>query len=422
MIEQTAGAAGTVMFVDDDADVLTSARVLLSRHQWRLVAARSPAEAWSVLAAERPDVILLDLNFSHGATTGQEGFDWLSQLRAHDPSAVVVVVTGHSGVNVAVRAMKEGASDFVMKPWSNARLVDTVSEAFKLAARRHGRDTAAGTDDELLLGDSMGIRRVRDLVARTAKVDASVLFLGPAGAGKSLAARMVHARSVRASAPLLTLDLRAGIIASEFPAVLESKVNAAAGGALILDEISALTPSSQAELLAWIGRRADVRWMATSRASRDDLQHIRDDLLAELSTVEIILPPLIERDDDALLLMEHFVRMFSRRLGCPPKPLDAAATDLLRSGALPAHVRGLRQAAERAVAISEKDLIGAEDLISAGAGTTRADGGGDLNLARSEKAIVEAALKRHAHNISGAAKSLGLTRAALYRRMVKHGL
>lgn len=403
-----------VLLVDDDPDVLTSARVLLARNGCQVVAARSPAEAWGVLAEAPADVILLDLNFTRGATSGTEGFQWLSEVRAQDPEAVVVVMTGHSGVSVAVAAMKAGASDFVMKPWSNARLLDTVRDAVALRRQRRGGGPVAVDEEALLIGDSPAIRRARDLIGRVAPTGASVLVTGPAGSGKSLAARVLHARSGR-EAPMARLDARDLTPESAAGAVRRAAAEAA-GGTLVLEEAGALPGPGQSALLGLIEEGLPARLVSTAR---DPPIGLRGELLARLNTVEIALPTLLERGEDVLLLAEHFVRLYSRRYGKAPKPLAQAAVERLQARPPAGEVLGLRQAIERAVVLAEGDVFTAEDLAPPEAGQPATS---DLNLARSEKAIVEAALKRHAHNVSQAARELGLTRAALYRRMVKHGL
>jgi DNA-binding NtrC family response regulator len=332
---------------------------------------------------------------------------------------VVVVVTGHSGINIAVAAMKAGASDFVMKPWSNARLLDTVRDAVALSRQKRGAgQPAAAVDEEaVILGDSPGLQRARDLIGRAAPTGASVLVLGPPGSGKSLAARVLHARS-RRPGPLVRLDAR-DLTAETAAGALRQAAAEAAGGTLVLDEAGALPGPGQAALLALLEGGLEARIVSTAREAPE----LREELLARLNTVEVRMPPLRERGDDVVLLAEHFVRLFSRRYGKAPKPLDASALEVLKAQPPAGDVRGLRQAAERAVVLSEGDVLSAADLAAAPAQGAAAGGGApDLNLSRSEKAIVEAALKRHAHNVSHAARELGLTRAALYRRMVKHGL
>jgi DNA-binding NtrC family response regulator len=418
MGEGLSSTATTVLLVDDDPDVATAARVALSREGYRVLSAASPAEAWSVLAAEPVDVILLDLNFTRGETSGEEGFRWLAELRAQDPGAVVVVVTGHSGINIAVAAMKAGASDFVMKPWSNARLTDTVRDASILARERRGAAPAAPAVDEeaLIVGDSEAVRRARDLIARAAPTGASVLIRGPAGSGKSLTARALHARSER-SGPLVRVDA-AALSPDDAEAALRRAAAEAAEGTLLVEEPSALPPSGRAALVGLLESGLPARLIANTREAVET----GDDLLARLATVEVVLPPLSARGDDVVLLAEHFVRLFSRRYGKAPRPLDDSALDLLARSPPPGEVRGLRQVCERAVVLADGDVLSAADLAPAPAAGPAPGAQPDLNLARSEKAIVEAALKRHAHNVSHAARELGLTRAALYRRMVKHGL
>jgi DNA-binding NtrC family response regulator len=417
MVDRLSSESGVVLFVDDDPDVLTAARVLLERNGFAMLAAQSPSEAWTLLAAQPVDVILLDLNFTRGATSGDEGFRWLAEIRAHDPDAVVVIVTGQSGVNIAVAAMKAGASDFVMKPWSNPRFLETVRAA--QAVRRQRRMTAARepeTLDEnlLILGESAPMQRVRDLVGRVAPTVAAVLIRGEAGAGKSLVARNLHARSGRSGA-----FVRMDVSGSSGEGAIAQAAAEARGGTLFLDEIAALSPSAQGEVLALLDARADVRLVSASRAHPAGL---REGLLDQLATVEIVLPPLTERGDDAVLLAQHFVRSFSLRYGHSPKSLDGAAAIFLRTQPPPGEVRGLRLAAERAVVLGAGATLTAADFAPSALSESARPGQIDLNLARSERTIVEAALKRHAHNVSQAAKELGLTRAALYRRMVKHGL
>jgi DNA-binding NtrC family response regulator len=419
MGEGLSSESGRILIVDDDPDVVTSAQVLLQRNGFAMAVAASPAEAWSVLAAEPIDVILLDLNFARGATSGAEGFEWLAEIRAHDPDAVVVVVTGHSGINIAVAAMKAGASDFVMKPWSNPRLVETVRAAVALRRRRRaGAGDAPPLDDDLLLvGDSPAMKRVRELIARVAPTGAAVLIHGEAGTGKSLVARVLHARSGR-TGELVRVDVRG--LGADAAEALARAAGEARDGTLFLDEVAELSAAAQARLLALLDANPDLRVVSTTRSS-EGLAGLRDDLLARLNTVEVFAPRLDARGGDLELLLEHFIRLFARRYGRAPKPLDPSVIDLLRAQPAPAHVRGLRQATERAVVLSDADVLTAADFAPPASGPQGA-AAGDFNLARSERAIVEAALKRHGHNVSHAARDLGLTRAALYRRMVKHGL
>jgi DNA-binding NtrC family response regulator len=260
---------------------------------------------------------------------------------------------------------------------------------------------------------------VRELIARAAPTGAPVLIHGEAGTGKGLVARVLHARSGR-TGPLVRLDVRG--LGADAPEALARAAGEAAGGTLFLDEALELSPAAQARLLALLEAGPDLRLVSATRPGADGRGALRDDLLARLNTVEMFLPRLDARGEDLELLLEHFIRLFARRYGRAPKPVDPSAVDLLKAQPMAGNVRDLRQAAERAVVLSGADILTAADFAAPTPAAEGSETGGDFNLARSEKAIVEAALKRHAHNVSHAARELGLTRAALYRRMVKHGL
>lgn len=430
-----------VLVVDDDADVQAAAALLLTRHGFAVEAAPGPAEAWSALAAGAPDVVLLDLNFRRGAISGEEGLALLAEIRAQDPDAVVVVVTGHSGISVAVAAMRAGASDFVTKPWSNARLVATLQVA--AALRRSRREAAAlkrenralrqdaWGEDARLMGDSAAIVHVRERLRRAAPTDAPVLIYGEAGVGKSLMARRLHQESPRAAGPYLPLDLEALTGEVREQALFGEGAGGGAladarGGTLFLDEIAALTGPQQARLLAVLGRGApaDVRIVSSSRRRREEVHGrggLHADLLYRLNTVEVFAPPLRERGGDTLILAEHFLRLFARRYGKPLRPLAPALADAILADPWPGDVRALRQAMERCIIFAEGERY---ELGDAPLSSGRGDGPAPLalSLAQTERALVAAALKRHGFNVSHAARDLGVTRPTLYRRMAKHGL
>ena len=458
-----AGGPAKVLFIDDDPDVLTSVRLLLGRHEMEVLSASSPAEGLRLLPAVQVDAVLLDLNFSRGATSGEEGLRGLIDIRAQDSDAVVVVVTGHSGISIAVAAMRAGASDFVIKPWSNDRLVATVRSAVELRRTRReagsyrspGAASARGDvgDEAIVLGSSPAMSRLRALIGRAAPTEANVLVLGESGAGKELVARTLHAGSRRAAGPFVPVDLGA-LAPSELEAELFGRraaqsaggdrtgcIAAAHGGTLFLDEVGRLPPELQGKLLAVIERRqatplggdkpvpADIRVIAASTLPRPQLYSesaFRADLLYRLNTVEISVPPLRDRGDDVLELSRHFLRLYAGRYGRPDKPLSPAAAAGLKSHRWRGNVRALRQAMERAVVLSEGAAYETRDFPLGAAGAedpaeSAARPGGDLNLARSERWLIEQALQRHHYNVSHAARDLGLTRAALYRRMEKHG-
>jgi DNA-binding NtrC family response regulator len=450
MLDSPSTPKDHVLFVDDDSDVLKAAGLLLGRHGLRMTEARTPAEAWSVMAAEPVDAILLDLNFARGATSGDEGFQCLDDILARDPEAAVVVVTGHSGINIAVAAMRAGASDFVMKPWNNDRLIATINTALETRRRRlkaaaANAQAAAGApdlwmDSAPLLGESPAIQRVRDLIRRAAPTDASVLIHGEAGTGKTLIARNLHLQSARASGPFVPVDL-AGLSPDEAETALfgdgrrggddPGAIEKARGGTLLLEEVAALAPVLQIRLLDLLdARRAgastlDVRVLATTRrrGTLTGPQGLRDDLFYRLNTVEILAPPLRERDGDALVLARHFLHLYAQRYDRPLKTLAPEVIETIAENPWPGDVRALRQAMERCVIFAEADTYQLSDLaLAEPQHAPAAPARSDLNLVESERVLISRAMKRHNFNISQAAKELGLTRAALYRRMAKHGL
>lgn len=402
-----------ILVIDDDPDIAKAARLLLERHGMRVSTAADPEAAWVMLAGEPIDVILLDLNFARGRTTGEEGFAMLDRLIAADARAVVIVVTGHSGIAVAVRAMRSGATDFVIKPWNNERLLTTVERG--VALRRAKLETAATPPvaSGVLLGESAGIARARDLLARVAPTTAAILVHGAAGTGKTLIAQMIHRASPQAHLPLVTLD--AGAADADSIAALASTT---AGGMLVIDHIDRLPRTLHATLLtAFAGPLRGVRIVATTRLDRAGIRAaIGEDLLDRVGTIDIALPPLIDRAGDALLLARHFLALFAYRHGKPSSPLGPDAASAIAADRWPDNVRGLRQAIERAVLLDSGDVMPAPDAAEP---TALAP---DLSLARNEEAMITAALERHAFNVSRAAAQLGLTRAALYRRMARYGL
>jgi DNA-binding NtrC family response regulator len=410
--------SAAILFVDDDADIQKAARLLAERRGMEMVAAADPDAAWARLAERAFDVVMLDLNFSRGRTSGEEGFAMLRRLLAADRDAVVIVVTGHSGITIAVEAMRAGASDFVIKPWSNDKLVAALDRAVALRRARlaAGREIAAD-EDRLILGEDPAIERLRARIERVAPTDAAVLVTGPAGVGKSLVARAIHGASARAAQLLVVLA--ASVIENE--TAMAGAIAEARGGTLVIDDVEALPGRLQPVLARMLG---DVRAIATSRLSPMSLRDALDaDLLFKLNTVELAVPPLARREDDAVLLARHFLERFAARHGRRALPLNEEAAGWIATHAWHDDVRGLRQAMERAVLFGEGDAYDIADIApSAGDSVTPATSGGDLNLERSERALVEAALKRHAFNVSRAAAELGLTRTALYRRMAKYGL
>jgi len=447
------------LVVDDDEDILTSLRLLLRPLFGEVVTLTDPARAAAIVAARAPDVVLLDANYGRGATDATEGLALLDTLLAADRDLIVVMITAHAGVNVAVAAMKRGATDFVSKPWDNARLVTTIRTAATLRRSRRAigkPGTPPAPAQSTMIGASPAMARVHSLVARAAPTDANVLVLGENGTGKELVAQALHRQSRRADTAMQTVDLGAiatDLIDSELFGHVKGaftdargdrvgRIQAAHGGTLFLDEIGNLPLHLQPKLLTVLEQRqvtpvgankpipVDIRVIAATNMTpamlRDD-RHFRQDLLFRLNTVEIELPPLRERREDIAALIAHYLDHYARRYSRPAPVLSDAARDALIAHDWPGNVRALRHAIERAVILGGDAPLTPEDFpIGAPAPRIAAEAVvvpiADYNLDRVERRLVEEALKKHGYNISATATELGVSRAALYRRMEKHGL
>jgi len=452
-----------ILVVDDEQDILFAAQLALKRHFAAVELLSEPSRLAEKVRQGAFDVLLLDMNFSAGADTGVEGLEYLAQVLTLDPQAVVVLITAHSGVELAVEAMKKGAADFVTKPWQNERLVATLLaahnlrrsriEAAELRNRNRGLAAATLTGTELI-GTSAQMLRVFDTIRRAAPTDANVLILGENGTGKELVAREIHRHSRRAEEVFLRVDL--GALA---PQLFESELfghrrgaftdaktdrtglfRAATGGTLFLDEIGNVPLHLQTKLLTALERREvipvgseraepiDVRVIcATNRSSRQlaDENLFRQDLLYRINTVELLLPPLRERGADIPLLLEHFIALYAEKYNLPAKRLSAAALEGLMAHPWPGNIRALRHAVERAIILSDGPMLDSGDFSLIGVGTDRASEVlvcDSTRLDTLERNAVAQALKDHKGNISRAASALGVTRASLYRRMQKYGL
>jgi len=402
------------------------------------------------------------MNFAIGAEGGAEGLSWLSKVLAADPQAVIVLVTAHSDVELAVTAMKQGASDFVIKPWENERLLATLTaaanlrysrlEASELRQRNRGLVEALQTDSEMI-GTSPAMLAISETIRRVAPADANVLILGENGTGKELVARELHRLSHRASEVFLRVDLGAlspqlfeselfGHKRGAFTDAKEDRtglLRAAAGGTLFLDEIGNVPLHLQTKLLTALERHEivpvgatrpepiDVRIISATNLPPKQLADenlFRQDLLYRINTVEIALPPLRERREDIPLLLEHFVRLYAQKYNFPAKRLSAAALSHLSAYDWPGNVRALRHAVERAVILSAGMILEPTDfpLTTTRAFAPNAADPSALALDTMEKSTILRALDRYNRNVSQAAKALGLTRASLYRRMEKYGI
>jgi DNA-binding NtrC family response regulator len=460
--ELMSARSGKILVVDDDPGVLTAARLLLKRH-FAVVQAESDPSRIPELLRTGFDVVLLDMNFARGADTGAEGLAWLARMLEIDPGLVVVLMTAYGDVSTAVNAMKAGATDFVLKPWQNEKLVATVTAALSLrgsrdeVARLRTRarelvDAATGAAQPVI-GAAPAMREVFELVRRAAPTDANVLILGESGVGKELVARLLHDQSRRAREVFMSVDLGA-VSATLFESELfghrkgaftdaredrAGRFQAASGGTLFLDEIGNLPLQLQGKLLSALEQRAvtplgsdrpvpvDVRLVSATNKPLAELaraREFRDDLLYRINTVEIRVPPLRERTEDIAPLFEHFVDVYARKYNLAPKRLSRGALKRLEAYAWPGNVRELRHVVERALIMSDSPALDEKDflLTADSRGSAASLALDDYNLESVESRVIQAALEKHSGNVSRAARELGITRTSLYRRMEKHGL
>jgi DNA-binding NtrC family response regulator len=454
--------AGSILVVDDDEGVLQAARLFLKQHAARVDTERSPENLPGLLQNARYDVILLDMNFTRDSTSGQEGFFWLDRILALDPGAVVVLITAFGDVDMAVSAIKAGATDFILKPWQNEKLLATVCAALSLRRSRDeaehlrsGRAALAEAQDlpfHEFVGDSPEMRRVYEAVQKVAGTEASVLILGENGTGKELVARALHRASARAGEVFISVDMGAitetlfeselfGHVKGAFTDARSDRAGrfeAAAGGTLFLDEIGNLPLPLQARILRALETRQvvrvgsnrpcpfDVRLICASNKpvhAMADRGEFRQDLLYRINTVEIHLPPLRDRGGDLPQLVEHFLRRYARKYGKPVRKVSDGAFKKLQAYRWPGNVRELEHAIERAVILSDTAVLQPGDFLFP---SPRTEGAGlvfdTYNLEEVEKAVIRRTLEKHHGNITGASRELGLTRASLYRRMEKHGI
>ena len=443
-------AQASILVVDDDSDVLVAARLLLQKHYSRVLTAEDPADIKSMMAAGQIDVFLLDMNFAIGRNTGAEGLQWLQYILGEDPDAVVILMTAFGDLNTAVQAMREGAADFVLKPWQNDKLIATLRVASQLRQTR-ARLTALSqpTPQPDMVAGSAAMQEVLKIVARVAPTDATVLIRGENGTGKELIAQALHRQSKRSDEVLVAVDLGA-VAENLFESELfghrqgaftdasqdrAGRFQAASGGTLFLDEIGNLPPPLQTKLLRVLEARevtplgsdqaiaVDVRLIAATNQPLEELVatgQFREDLLYRINTIEIVLPPLRDRLDDLPALVERFAAASARKYRLPEKSFSRDALAALKAHHWPGNIRELSHTVERAVLLSDDDYLTAVDFVFTKPATESQ--GRSLNLEQNERHLLETALQNAGGNISHAASALGITRAALYRRIEKFGL
>jgi len=402
--------APIILFVDDDRDVQAAARLMLHRQGFDLKSAYDAQEAMGMLAAYPVVLVLLDLNYTRGANTGAEGLSLLAEMRRYRDDLPVIVVTGHSGVSIAVEAMRAGATDFVMKPWNNERLLDCVRRALKPCDKK----TAFPLED-VVIGTSPGFLALLDAIARLAPTRASLVIHGAPGAGKMLLARRLVRLASMVAGQGIACDVIEGARCVALP---ETQ------GLWIIRGFDALDPVLQTRLADRLERDDAPRVIALTSLDPRSLEARLDArLFLLLGVIRLVVPPLRERPEDIEALARHFLHYFAVRHAVSAPAMDEAALTALGTHDLPQEVRGLRVAMERVVLTGQwprsPNVAGNSGREAVADSVPRAE---TATLRDNEKELIETALRRHGFNVTKAARDLGLTRPALYRRMARHGL
>lgn len=453
-------APGNILLVDDDEFVLLSIKFLLEPHFASVKTINNPERIQALLDREQFDVIVLDMNFRHGDTTGNQGRFWLKKIKSISLDTQVILVTAYGDIQVAVESMKEGALDFIVKPWQNEKLLATVKTANLLSLEKRKVKQLKSQQKSIvsslhryepLIGVSEGISSIRKTIEKVAPTEAEVLILGQNGTGKEVIAREIHRLSKRAEDIFMTVDVGAlseNLFESElfghrkgaFTDAKEDRIGrfeAAAGGTLFLDEIANLSLSLQAKLLTVLQHKKVVR-LGTNESIDLDVRIVcatngnlramvqegkfREDLFYRINTVEITVAPLHDRPEDIPLLADHFLSRFSHKYQKPYLKLSDTVMTHLQKYRWPGNIRELQHAVERAVIMCEGQEIQMHDLGALQKQLSSDFSFDSFNLEKLEAWAIRKAIAKHQGNISHAADELGLSRGALYRRMQLYGI
>lgn len=449
-----------ILIIDDDADVLATARMFLKQFFAQVDTDQDPASINQRVSREHYQAILLDMNFRRGEHDGREGLYWLERILTISPETGVILITAYGDIELAVEAMKQGAADFVLKPWKNAKLLEAVNKALSISSdkQKNSQDTPMPAEAPQIIGSSEAMQRVFDLIEKVADTDANVLILGENGTGKELVARALHHQSGRRNGPFVSVDMGA-ITASLMESELfghtkgaftdahqdkPGKFEQAEGGTLFLDEIGNLSLPQQTKLLTVLQNRKvsrvgsnaeiplNIRLLCATNMPLYDMlaegrqeEGFRQDLLYRINTVEIFVPPLRERSQDIPELLAHFLKIYGEKYNKTNLEVSKSALRKLQKYAWPGNIRELQHAVERAVILSRGAKLQPEDFALSEKGITAQSSAAEdepLTLDENEKQFIQRALSRNRGNVTRTAKELGLTRTALYRRLDKFGL
>lgn len=448
---------GTVLIIDDNKSILSALEILLTPEFREVTLLSSPNNILSELKSKEYNLVLLDMNFSAGVNTGNEGIYWLGRIKETNPEISVVMITAYGDVDLAVKALKAGASDFVLKPWDNEKLLATLKMAIQLnmskneirqlKERETGLKKEINRDQKHIIGTSPQLMKVLNLVRKVAKTDANILITGENGTGKELIAQEIHRLSLRANEILVTVDMGAlsetlfeselfGHIKGSFTDARENrqgKFEIADKGTLFLDEIGNISLHLQSKLLTAIENRkitrigsnqpipVDIRLICATNRNIDDMVTeglFREDLLYRINTIHIELPPLRERGNDIEILAEFFLRKYSWKYNKPNLRINNSAHEKLLSYSWPGNIRELQHTIEKAVILSESSVIKPEELFFRQ--HVSSPGSKSFNtLDEMQKLMMQEALEKNNGNFTAAAEQLGITRQTLYNRLKK---
>ena len=451
---------GKILIVDDNEDVLFALNLLLEPYTEKIKVATTPDRIEYLLTTFHPDLILLDMNFSRDAISGQEGFESLKQILQIDPQAIVIFMTAYADTDKAVRAIKAGATDFIPKPWEKDKLLATLTSGMRLRQSQQEVSilkeqvevlSGQNTSENDIIGESSVMQEVFTTINKLSNTDANILILGENGTGKDVIARLIYRCSPRYGKPFVTIDLGSipeqlfeselfGFEKGAFTDAKKSKagrMEVATSGTLFLDEIGNLSLPMQSKLLTAIEKRQisrlgstqtvpiDVRLICATNADIRQMVedgNFRQDLLYRINTIEIHIPPLRERGNDIILLADHFLDRYTRKYKKKIHGLTREAKNKLLKYAWPGNVRELQHTIERAVILGDGSMLKPENFLFHTTSKQKKEEEVVLNLEQLERQAIEKALRISNGNISRAAEYLGITRFALYRKLEKLGL
>lgn len=442
----------SILIVDDDEDVLTAVKLLLKTEAKLVITEKNPENLRNLLNTSSIDLLLLDMNFISSINTGNEGLYWLKKVKEISPNTLVIMITAYGDIDLAVKALKEGANDFIVKPWHNEKLVTTITDLLKNKGKEKQKPTTVEDDSikKLMLTASEPMQDILLKLDKIAPTEANVLIVGENGTGKEIVAQAIHKKSLRNNKPFIKVDVGAlteTLFESELfghkkGAFTDAKddrtglFESANGGTIFLDEIGNISLQQQAKLLSVLQNRLitklgsnlpipiDIRLICATNLTITDLaneQKFRKDLVYRINTVEIDVPPLRKRKDDILLLAEYFISQYTLKYMKPAMQLSKPALEKMKQYPFPGNVRELQYCIERAVIMADGDILNENDLhFSPLEKISEQEDITDLKLSNIEKNTILKVIEKHNGNITKAAKELGITRTALYRRLSKY--